>query len=127
MILKTIYVGNRLGEYHEWVEENAKPMSREGHDAWWYPEIEYDCYAQAKPRHPARIIRMVPEILKSPHRKVVTMSEHLILAIQQLVRRGELGHNQIEIYCGRCKARLNTKGDFAYWPGDFFPERLELL
>jgi hypothetical protein len=127
MILKTIYVGNHLGQYHDWVEEHNCPLSMERGDAWWFPEIDFGHWGGAQARHPSRLISMVPEIIRSPHRKVVTVSEHLILAIQNLIRQRYHSPFEFEIYCGHSKAVMDVDGDFTYWPGDFFPERLELL
>lgn len=124
---KTIYVGDHHGEYHQWVQENDHPTKPQHGDAWWFPEIDYGHYGGARARHPARIIELVPEILRSPHRKVVTVSEHIVLAVQQLVRMGRLGDRDVKIFCGHYETIMDTDGDFIYWPGGFFNERLELL
>jgi len=127
MILKTIYVGNHLGQYHDWVEENCELGSSRRDQAWWFPEIDYGHYCMPRARHPSRLISMVPEIIQSRHKRVVTVSEHFILAIQKLVRQSYHSPDEFEIYCGQSKVVMDVDGDFTYWPGQFFPERLELL
>jgi hypothetical protein len=124
---KTIYVGAPNGDWHQWVEESNDYTSRQHDDAWWFPEIDLGHCGGAQARHPARIIKMVPGILRSPYRKIVTNSEHIILAIQQLIRKGQLGHREVSIFCGYREVVLDTDGDFIFWPGPFFNERLELL
>ena len=64
---------------------------------------------------------------------IETHSEHLVLRLLRLVRKGELKHGDISIlYVGRNptgtyvkRLRLDENGDFLdNWPGGFFPERL---
>ena len=61
-----------------------------------------------------------------------THSEHLILRLQRLVRRGLISPDEISVlYVGGGRVdrlRLNERGEFIdEWPGGFFDERLEEL
>jgi hypothetical protein len=58
---------------------------------------------------------------------IVTMSEHIVLAFQQLLRQGKLDWRDLDMYVGNMSINFNTDGDLEYWPGGFFTERLELL
>ncbi|MCY4234666.1 MAG: AAA family ATPase [Bacteroidetes bacterium] len=64
---------------------------------------------------------------------IETHSEHLVLRLLRLVRKGKLKHDDISIlYVGRNptgtyvkRLCLDENGDFLdHWPGGFFPERL---
>jgi len=64
---------------------------------------------------------------------IETHSEHLVLRLLRLVRKGKLKYNDLSIlYVGRNskgtyvkRLRLDNSGDFLdNWPGGFFPERL---
>ena len=66
---------------------------------------------------------------------IETHSEHLVLRLLRLVRKGKLKHDDLSIlYVGRNSSgstyvkrlRLDESGDFFdNWPGGFFPERLK--
>jgi hypothetical protein len=58
---------------------------------------------------------------------IVTMNEHIILAFQKMVRDGHLDPARLFLYCGATHVRVDKDGDLENWPGDFFPERLDLL
>lgn len=107
--------------FNTWIEEHCKPMRLE--EAWWFPEIKQIEHG-AIPRHPRRIIELVPEMVG---KRIVTVNEHIILAFQQLVRRGEIDMDELYLYCGDTLVEINEDGDLVNWPGPFFNERLALL
>jgi hypothetical protein len=118
----TIYCGNDRGEFQPWVDRHGQPMNH--NEAWWFPEIDYGCRGGAVPRHPRRVIELVPDMIG---KTIVTMSEHIVLAFQQLVRKGEICRHDLELHCGCRLIYVGDDGDLDFWPGGFFPERLGLL
>ena len=121
----TIYCGQEDGKFHRLVEERINSgMHRAQDETWFFPEIDYGCRGGPIARHPARIIELVPDMIG---RTIITMSEHIILAFQQLVRDDKLGFEDLHLYCGDMRIYLHVDGDLACWPKGFFQERLELL
>jgi hypothetical protein len=122
----TIYVGDRKGQFHRLIEEDIVRGDRRARssDKWFFPEIDYGCRGGPIARHPARIVELAPEMVG---KTIVTMSEHIVLAFQQMLRRMELDWRDLELYCGNMQIKMDTDGDMEYWPGGFFTERLELL
>jgi len=118
----TIYCADKWGAFHPWVLKNGQPMRLDA--AWWFPEIDRGARNGAVPRHPQRIIELVPDMVG---RRIVTMSEHIILAFQKLVRLGLHEPKKLRLYCGATRVHVDKDGDLENWPGDFFPERLNLL
>ncbi len=108
--------------FNTWVEEHSQPM-RTSRTAWWFPEIDHGHRCGATARHPRRIIELVPEMVG---KQIVTMSEHIILAFQQLVRREEIDPDMLYLYCGNTLVEVDEDGDLVNWPGPFFNERLTL-
>ena len=72
-----IYTCNSDMVFNTWVKEH-QPMRLD--EAWWFPEIKYIEHG-AIPRHPHELIEMVPKMIGE---RIVTMSEHIILAFQTL-------------------------------------------
>jgi hypothetical protein len=93
-------------------------------EAWWFPEVDHGHHLGAIPRHPRRIIELVPDMVGQ---RIVTVSEHIILAFQKLVRIGRLEPEQLQLYCGNNRVSIDNDGDLVDWPGPFFDERLSLL
>lgn len=93
-------------------------------DVWFFPEIDYGCRGGPIARHPKKIIEIVPNMIG---RSIITMSEHIILAFQQLVRQRKIEWAALELYCGDMRVYHGDDGDLEYWPNGFFRERLELL
>ncbi len=118
----TIYCGDSFGAFHPWIIYNGQPM--DWNTAWWFPEIDYGCHHSTVPRHPRRIIELVPDMVG---KRIVTMSEHIILAFQKMVRDRHFDHKQLSLYCGATHVFVDEDGNLENWPGDFFPERLDLL
>jgi hypothetical protein len=92
-------------------------------EAWWWPEIKQIEHG-AIPVHPREQIEMVTDMVG--HR-IVTMSEHIILAFQKLVRVGRMDPDSVLLYCGNTRIKIDEDGDLDNWPGPFFNERLILL
>ena len=121
----TIYCGQEDGKFHRLVEERINSGRHRAQDeTWFFPEIDYGCRGGPIARHPARIIKLVPDMVG---RTIITMSEHIILAFQQLVRQKCIEWNELELYCGDTRVYLGDDGDLEYWPGPFYNERLGLL
>ncbi len=118
----TIYTCGANQVWNTWVEEHSQPMRHGG--AWWFPEIDHGHRAGAVARHPHRIIELVHYMVG---RRIVTVSEHIILAFQKLVRIGRLDPDGLHLYCGNTRVLVDKDGDLLNWPGPFFNERLTLL
>lgn len=116
----TIYTCNGPYDvFHDWVKDHSKPMRLD--EAWWFPEIRHIEHG-AIPVHPREQIEMVSDMVGN---RIVTMSEHIILAFQKLVRIRRLEY--LELFCGNTLVEVDKDGDLVNWPGPFFNERLELL
>ena len=124
--MKTIiYCGGKNGQYHPLAEDRIYcGVPKGGGECWFFPEIDYGCCGGPVARHPARIVELVPEMIG---KTIITMSEHIILAFQQLVRDKSIEWCELELYCGNMQVYFDSDGDLEYWPGGFFNERLELL
>jgi hypothetical protein len=91
------------------------------------------------PRLQADLGDLIAEGIKKPHNHqylIETHSEHLILRIQKLIRKGDLEPSDVSVlYVSRGpkgstvdRIRLDPDGEFIdVWPGGFFPERLDEL
>lgn len=91
------------------------------------------------PRLQADLGDLLSETSRPPHcnRYIIeTHSEHLVLRMQRLIRRGVLTPEDVSILYVRRSAkgstverlRIDEEGDFIDdWPGGFFPERLREL
>lgn len=91
------------------------------------------------PRLQADLGDLLAECIKKPRNNrfiIETHSEHLVLRMQRLVRRGSLNPEDVSIIyvkhgCDGAKVtrlNLDREGDFLDdWPGGFFPERLREL
>jgi predicted ATPase len=93
------------------------------------------------PRLQAELGTLFAECIKAPNRNqfiIETHSEHLILRLQRLIRRGDLEPNQVSVlYVGRApgdesfgsvvqQLEIDDDGDFiTQWPDGFFDESLE--
>jgi len=119
-----IYVGEHDGRFHHEVKEDFHPLSPRHHEYVWFPEIDYGSRNFARARHPRQIMRLIPELVGE---RIVTMSEHIVLAFQQMVRQGTIDQLYLFLYCGETLVELDEEGDLMNWPGQFFDERLELL
>lgn len=115
-----IYCVDNFGEFHTWVNEHSQPMRLE--DAWWFPEIKLIEHG-AIPVHLRKQIKMIPDMVG---KRIVTMSEHIILAFQKLVRIGRLKPEHLQLYCGNNRVLIDENGNLVNWPGQFFPERIAL-
>ena len=122
--MRTVIYTRGSGQYdgfHDWCEAHCKPMRLE--EAWWFPEIKLIEHG-AIPVHPREQIEMVFDMVGQ---RIVTVSEHIILAFQKLVRIGQLDPDDLYLYCGNTLVEVDEDGDLVNWPGPFFSERLELL
>jgi hypothetical protein len=115
-----IYTCGPDRRFNEWVGEH-QPMCLD--EALWFPEIEHIEHG-AIPVHPHELIKLVPGMVGE---RIVTMSEHIILAFQKLVRVGLIDPDDLYLYCGNTIVEVDEDGDLANWPGPFFNERLSLL
>ncbi len=115
-----IYTCNSDMVFNTWVKEH-RPMRLD--EAFWFPEIER-IEDGAIPRHPHELIKMVPDMIGE---RIITISEHIILAFQKLVRIGLVDPDDLYLYCGNTPVEVNEDGDLVNWPGPFFNERLALL
>ncbi len=118
----TIYTCGSDQVFHDWVENHCKPMRLD--EAWWFPEVDRGHRGGAIPRHPRRQIELVPSMVGC---RIVTISEHIILAFQKLVRVGRLDPDNLFLCCGNTLVEVDEDGDLVNWPGPFFNERLTLL
>jgi hypothetical protein len=122
----TIFCGSKHGKFHYLIENRVYcGKSRAIVDGvWFFPEIDYGHQGGPVARHPSQILAMVSELVGL---KIVTMSEHIVLAFQQLVRQKKIERASLRLYCGDTPVYLDDDGDLEYWPNGFFNERLELL
>jgi hypothetical protein len=92
----------------------------------WYPEIKYKHGAAApKPVHPVDQIEMCPELVG---KVVVTLSEYIILWFLREIREGNMGPEDLELYCDGQRIRVDSAGELIdRWPDGFFTERADLL
>jgi hypothetical protein len=92
----------------------------------WFPEIDHaHRLGGAIPRTASQQIELVPTMVG---KRIVTLSEHIILAFQKRIRDGLLDPNDLYLYCGNQLIHLDDDGDMLDdWPGGFFTERLSLL
>ena len=119
----TIYCGQEDGKFHRLVEERINSGRHRAQDeTWFFPEIDYGCRGGPIARHPARIIDLVPDMIG---RTIITMSEHIVLAFQQLVQQKRIEY--LKLFCGDMRVYHGDDGDLEYWPNGFFNERLGLL
>jgi len=118
-----IYCGDRVGVFNLKVDEALDSIELR-RDFWCFPEIDYGRRGGPVARHPARLLELVPQMIG---RQIITMSEHIVLAFQQMVRDGTLSRDELELYCAERRILLDLDGDIIYWPGGFFDERLGLL
>ncbi len=120
-----IYCGRSDGTFHRYIEHELTQMNPRNPDYWWFPEIQvWENDDEIVARHPAQIVDLVPEMVG---RTIVTMSEHIILAFQKMLRDGKIHWTELDLFCGDSRVVFDTDGDLEYWPGRFFTERLELL
>jgi len=91
---------------------------------WFFPEIDYGHQGGPVARHPAQTLKLVPIMAGFD---VITMSEHIVLAFQQLIRQKKIEWCALRLYCGDTRVNFDNDGDLEYWPNGFFRERLELL
>lgn len=107
--------------FNDWVTD----QSNQKDGALWFPEINYNSRLGPIPRTPSRQIDLVPSMIGS---RIITASEHIILAFQKRVRDGLLDPDYLYLFCGNQLIDLDDNGDMLdEWSGGFFPERLSLL
>ena len=108
--------------FHDWVEDQANRLKGVW---WWFPEIDHGAGHGAIPRTPSQQIELVPKMVGT---RIVTISEHIILAFQKRIRDGLLDPDDLYLFCGNQLIHLDDDGDMLDdWLGGFFPERLALL
>jgi hypothetical protein len=127
MKLETIiYCGDTHGRFHHLIEDQVRCVrTRAIHNGtWFFPEIDYGHEGGPVARHPSQTLKLVPIMIGF---NIITMSEHIVLAFQQLVRQKKIDPLLLRLYCGNTSVYFDLDGDLEYWPNGFFSERLGLL